>query len=134
MRNTLPRASPTLRGMKRSLVQIIAANTRAAFESSGLTSYRALGKKAGVSGGTVRNVIEPGIRAPNARGDTSPRLDVVEKLAQAMGYQAWQLMQEGFEPGDPPERILSKREAEFYEQIREAYRRLDKGDFDGNAQ
>jgi transcriptional regulator with XRE-family HTH domain len=120
--------------MKRSLVQIVAENARAAYAASGFTSYRALGKKAGVSGNTVRNVMEPDARAPNVRGDASPRMDVVEKIAAAMGYEVWQLLQEGFTPKDPPTRVLGQREAQFYAQIEAAYRRLDKSDFDGNSE
>lgn len=119
--------------MKRSLVQIVADNAKAAFEASAFKSYRALGAKAGVSGNTVRNVLEPDARAPSARGDTAPRMDVVEKIAEAMGYKAWQLMQEGFTPTDPPTRVLSKREADFYKRIRDAYDGLDKSGFDGNS-
>ena len=66
------------------------------------------------------------------RGDVSPRMDVLDKLATALGYQAWQLMQEGFQTVDPPTRVLSKRESEFYTRIRDAYKGLDKSGFDGN--
>lgn len=120
--------------MKRTLVQIVADNARAAYSASEFKSYRALGKRAGLSGNTVRNVLEPEARAPNARGDASPRMDVVEKLAAAMGYEAWQLMTDGFEPGDPPARVLGRREAEFYRKIEDAYRGLDKSGHDGNSE
>ena len=119
--------------MKPTIVQIIAANTRAAYEASEFTSYRSLGEKARLPGNTVRNVLQPDVRAPNARGSSSPRMDVVEKLAHAMGYEVWQLAQENFEPKDPPTRVLKRREAEFYNRIQDAYRGLDKGEFDGNS-
>lgn len=119
--------------MKRSLVQIVADNARAAYEASEFKSYRALGKRAGVADNTVKNIIEPEARAPSARGDTSPRMDVVEKIAEAMGYRAWQLMQPNFTPADPPTKVLRRREAAFYDKIREAYDGLDKSEFDGNS-
>ena len=60
-------------------------------------------------------------------------MDVVEKVAAALGLQAWQLMQQAFSPTDPPARVLSQREADFYRRIREAYDGLDKSGFDGNS-
>lgn len=108
-------------------MQIVAENARAAFERSAFRSYRALGAKAEVSANTVRNVLEPDARAPGLRGDTSPRMDVIEKIAKAMGYSAWQLMQPDFKPEDPPQRVLTKREAQFYDRIRTAYEDLGKG-------
>jgi len=117
-------ARPTLLVMKRSLVQIIADNAQTAFAASEFKSYRALASRAGLSPNTVKNLLQPEQRAPNARGDTSPRMDVLDKLAHALGYEAWQLMQETFRPGDPPERVLSHREAAFYRRIEEAYKGL----------
>lgn len=120
--------------MKRTIVQIVAQNARAAFEASRYESYRQLGKDAGVAANTVKNIMEPQTRAPNHRGDAAPRMDVVEKLAVALGYETWQLMQPDFQPKDPPTRVLTRREAEFYQRIRDAYNGLDKGDFDGNSE
>lgn len=129
----MPDASPSIGTMSRSLVQIIADNAEAARQAAGAPSFRSLAAKAGLAPNTVRAVFKPAERAPSQRGDVSPRMDVVEKLAEAMGYQAWQLMQEGFEPQDPPTRVLNKREADFYRRIEDAYRGLDKGRFDGNS-
>ena len=123
-------ARVTLGGMKRSLVQIIADNAQTAFQASGIKSYRALAGRAGLSPNTVKNLLQPEQRAPNARGDTSPRMDVLEKLAHALGYEAWQLMQGHFQPADPPVRVLSSREAAFYRRIEEAYKGLDRVDPD----
>ena len=110
--------------MAYDLVQIVARNVRLALEASVFDSYRALAKQAGVAPNTVRNVIEPESRAPGLRGDVSPRLDILDKLARAMGYEGWQLMQATFDPANPPKRVLSKREADLYRKIEELYRGL----------
>lgn len=117
-------ASPIVEGVGKSIVDIVAANAKAAFAASRFDSYRSLGKAAGVAPNTVKYLIEPHSRPPGPRGEVSPRLDVLDHVAKAMGYDGWALMQENFDPQNPPKRILTKREAELYRSIEDAYRNL----------
>lgn len=124
-RNTLRNASGTFRHMTKPLVQIVADNVSAAYQASGFHSENELAKVAAVAPNTLRNLMHPDRRAPNTRGEASPRLDVLGKVAAALGYQAWQLMVEDFRVADPPfSRPLTKREVEVYRQWEDAYRSL----------
>jgi transcriptional regulator with XRE-family HTH domain len=100
--------------MIKPFTQIVADNIRKAFAASEFTSYRQLAKAADLAPNTVRNVTEPTSRQPGARGEGAPRLDVVEKLARTMGYEAWQLMVENFEPADHEVSVISQREVPPY--------------------
>ena len=111
--------------MTKPLVQIVADNVSAAYQASGFHSENELAKTASVAPNTLRNLMYPDRRAPNSRGEASPRLDVLGKVAAALGYQAWQLMVEDFRVADPPfSRPLTKREVEVYRQWEDAYRNL----------
>lgn len=110
--------------MPKSIVQIVAQNARKAYEASEFKSHRALGRRAGVAANTVKNLMEPDSRAPGPRGELSPRLDILDKLAKAMGYEGWQLMQENFDPANPPARVLSTTEATWHAKVEELYRKL----------
>jgi transcriptional regulator with XRE-family HTH domain len=124
-RNTLRDASPTFAPMSKPIVQIVAANVHAAFECSKFSSENELARAAGVAPNTLRNIMSPGKRAPNARGEASPRLDVLAKVAKALGYDTWQLLVDGFKPADPLfDRPLTVREVEVYKQWEDAYKRL----------
>ena len=111
--------------MKKSVVQIAATNLRAAREARGIESYRALAAKAKVAPNTVKNMENPDDLAPNARGGASPRLDVLEKLAHAMGFETWHLLTEGFDPHNPPPlQPPTDREIKTHRQIEAAYKAL----------
>lgn len=111
--------------MKPSLVQIVAQNLRKAFDhQKRFESQRALAKDADVAPNTVKNLMDPSERAPTKRGETAPRLDVLERIANSMGYQAWELMVESFDPDHPFDRPITKREAEVYSKIRDAYAQM----------
>lgn len=123
-RNTLRIASPIVAAMQKSLVQIVAQNVQRALDASQYDSYRSLAIAAGVAPNTVRHVVQPDSRPPGPRGETSPRLDVLDKIAAAMGYEGWQLLQANFDPENRPSRVLTAREAEWYEKIEALYRQL----------
>lgn len=118
--------------MSDPLVQIIAKNVRAAYEVSGFKSFRALSERAGVAPNSVKNLIEPKERAPSKRGDVSPRLDILAKVATALGYEIWQLTATDFDPSNPPTRVLKKSEADFYKKIEDAYRGLPPDPLNGS--
>lgn len=127
MRNTLRESSRMLSRMQKSLVQIVAQNVKAAAKHHGHAlddkGYRSLGRAAGVAANTVKNVIEPETRAPTASGkEPSPQLNVLDKIAKSMGYEAWQLLLDNFDPAQPFTRALTPEEAKFYNTIDEAYR------------
>lgn len=118
--------------MPKSLIQLVAANVKAARAAKGWTRAD-LARASHVAENTVKNIEEPEQRAPNARGSASPRLDNLDKLANAMGYPTWQLLAENFNPADPLARQpVSERERVVYSQIRRAYQQLDRSQFDGN--
>lgn len=133
-RNTLRRTSTILRAMKdRPLLDVIAANVKAARVARGIPSYQQLATKAHVSPNTVKNIEEPGARLTGKRGEASPRMDILEKIANALGYPAWHLMLQNFDPNDPPPRNPpTAREISLHRKIERAYRELDKTHFDGN--
>lgn len=126
--NTLNSASPIVWGMAQPLVQTVAENVRRAFAASNFPSERALADKADVAPNTLRAVMEPELRAPTKRGEVSLRLDVLEKIAIALGVDVWALMSEDFQPTDPPKRMLKKSEQEFYDKILKLYQELPKPD------
>lgn len=90
----------------------------------GFDSHRALGKKAGVAANTVTNLMNPESRDPGKRGRSSPNMDSLDKIARAMGYEAWQLMLESFDPANKPTRVLNQSEAKFYGKVEALYRDL----------
>lgn len=120
--------------MERSLEQIIARNVRAAREHRKIDSYRALASQAKVAANSVKNLEAPEQRAPTKRGSTSPRMDVLDKVATALGFQSWHMLLEDFDPRNPPPlKPPTDREVQAWRKIEQAYRDLDKGNFDGNS-
>ena len=109
------------------LSELVAKNAKAAYLHSGFRSYRELAIRAGVAPNSVKYLLEPDKRPATGRVDPSPRLDVLDKIAKAMGYSAWQMMLSEFDPQNPPERNLTRRENDFYKKIEKAYDDLDKG-------
>ncbi len=110
--------------MRKTLIDIVAANVQRARTKLDW-SLRDLATRAKLSPNTVRNIETPAVRAPNARGEASPRLDVLDKLAEAMGFATWQLLLENFDPNDPPpERVPTAREIAAYRKIENAFKEL----------
>lgn len=127
--NTLHIASGMLADMKCPLSQIVAANIIAARAARGIDSYRALASRAKVAPNTVRNIEEPDTRAPTKRGETAPRMDILEKLAHAMGFETWHLLVENFDPNNPPPlQPPTARELMAHRRIESAYRALRESD------
>jgi hypothetical protein len=125
IRNTLREATAIVDRMTKPLVQVVADNILAAYGVSTFHSENEPAKAASVAPNTLRNLMHPDRRAPNARGEASPRLDVLGKVAKALGYEPWQLMVEDFRIADPPySRPLTNREVEIYRQWADAYRSL----------
>jgi hypothetical protein len=120
--------------MDKSLVQIVADNVKAAREFRKIDSYRALASKAKVAANSVKNLEAPEQRAATKRGSTSPRMDVLDKVATALGFQSWHMLLEDFDPTNPPPlKPPTEREVKAWRKIEQAYRELDKSDFDGNS-
>lgn len=123
--NSLLIQGPRLDCMKKSLAQIVADNVRAARIAKGMESMRQLAIRADVAPNSIRNLENPDTRAPNHRGDASVRMDVLEKVAQSMGYECWQLMIEKFQPDDPPfDRPITNSEAKAYQEIAKNFKNL----------
>lgn len=59
------------------------------------------------------------------KGLRVPSLDTAERLAQAAGYELWQMIAAGFDPANPPVmRAVTPQEAALYERLREMARTL----------
>lgn len=120
--------------MDKTLAQIVAENVRSARRFKGIDSYRELAGKAKVAPNSVRNLEEPDQRAPTKRGSVAPRLDILDKVAVAMGFATWQLLVRDFDPANPPPLAPpSEREVKAWRTIEQAYRDLDKDRVDGNS-
>lgn len=118
-------ASAIVECMSTSLNQLVSDNLKKIQEHGKFVSESAMAKTAGVSPNTLRNLLRPASRAPNHRGEASPRLDVLEKIANSFGYKGWQLMIESFDPNDPPyNRPITRREAAMYNEIVDRYKNL----------
>jgi transcriptional regulator with XRE-family HTH domain len=118
--------------MAKTLVQLVAENVRAAREGKGWTRAE-LARQATVSENTVKYVEEPDARAIGKRGSASPRLDVLDALAHAMGYPTWHLLADNFRADDKlADRPITAREQSLHDQILDSYRKLDRSAFDGN--
>lgn len=116
-----------LASMSATLNQLVSLNLLKIKEYKNFESEAKMADKAGVSANTLRNMLRPESRAPNHRGESSPRLDVLEKIANSFGYKGWQLMLGDFDPNDPPyERPITKREAVLYSEIVDRYSALPK--------
>jgi len=111
-------------GMKKTLVQTVAHNVQIALAASRFDSYRALGAAAGVAPNTVKNMAEPKERPGGKTAEVSPRLDNLDKIARAMGFEGWQLMQENFDPINPPARVLTASEAAWHAKVEDLYRQM----------
>jgi hypothetical protein len=120
--------------MDKPLAQIVAENVRAARRHRKIDSYRELAGKAKVAPNSVKNLEEPEQRALGKRGSAAPRLDILDKVAGAMGFATWQLLVRDFDPANPPPLAPpSDREVKAWRKIEQAYRDLDKEKFDGNS-
>jgi plasmid maintenance system antidote protein VapI len=59
------------------------------------------------------------------KGQRIPTLDTAERLANAAGYQLWQMISPNFDPANPPIlRAVTQQEAALYERLREMARDL----------
>ena len=111
--------------MAKSLAQIVATNVTNAREASGL-SRKAVAQKADVASNSVKNLEVPKLRARADKGETAPRLDILEKVASAMGFEAWHMLVENFDPHDPPPLLPpTARELTFHRDMQARYREFD---------
>lgn len=77
-------------------------------------SQTALAQKAGVSQKTISNYLNPEQRTEGSKGKQgSPKLWELERVAQALGAEVWELT-----------RHMTERERAMYDAIEKAYREL----------
>lgn len=75
-----------------SIAKILAANLGAALAASGL-SQRQLAAKAKVAQTSIGYMLKPETRTPTKSGKLpSPTISAIQKVATALGIQAWQLL------------------------------------------
>jgi transcriptional regulator with XRE-family HTH domain len=52
--------------------------------------------------------------------DMSPTADMLDRIAQVFGLEAWQMMVPGLDPTNPPVNHFSEEEKRFYDRLKEA--------------
>lgn len=105
-----------------NLPLIVAHNLRVFMaRSANLKNANTLGKAAGVSPNTVRNLLEPAKRTVTADKPSGyPILDTLDVIAQKLGCEVWELLH--------PDIERSLREREMYKQIEDDFLRRVKTD------
>lgn len=104
---------------KRALYEIVAMNLDYFMSRPGSLCQNAnqLSQRTGIAPNTVHNILHPHRRASKQDGSTgTSTIDTLEKLAKALGCEAWELLH--------PNIQLSKQEREMYEKIEENFRKI----------
>jgi transcriptional regulator with XRE-family HTH domain len=110
---------------RKPINEILAASIADAMRRRHIRTQEELAKLSGLSQRTISNYLNPTRRTKGTSGKApSAKLSEVEKIAQALDVEAWNLLRE-----------LSPREREFYASIESAYRRMraENGDDDAPA-
>lgn len=98
----------------KSINAVLAANLAHFMRACGIESQSDLAKRSGVAQRTISNYLNPDLREQGKSGkQPSAKLTEVEKIAQAMNIEAWDLL-----------RDLNPNEREMYTRIETAYREL----------
>lgn len=98
---------------EKSINQVVAENLAYRMEKAGM-SQSSLAAKAGVSQKTISNYLNPEQRTEGSKGKQgSPKLWELERVAQALGAEVWELT-----------RRMTERERAMYDAIEKAYRGL----------
>lgn len=98
---------------EKSINQVVAENLAYRMEKAGM-SQSSLAAKAGVSQKTISNYLNPEQRTEGSKGKQgSPKLWELERVAQALGVEVWELT-----------RRMTERERAMYDAIEKAYRGL----------
>lgn len=102
---------------KRLITEILAHNLKKALDEHPVFrgSGNALSKTAKVAQTSISYMLNPKSRAPTKRGDSSPKISQVDRVARALGLQAWQLVYP-----DPDNRPVTDRESELHKRIESA--------------
>lgn len=96
-----------------SINQVVAENLAYLMAKAGM-NQSTLAAKAGVSQKTISNYLNPEQRTEGSKGKQgSPKLWELERVAQALGVQVWELT-----------RHMTERERAMYDAIEKAYRSL----------
>lgn len=95
------------------VAEILAKNVKALLANKhGPSTQTDLASRSGVAQATIGRIL---------RADSGARIGTVAQIAKVYGLQAWQLLVDGFNPGNPPVlRPLSATEQEFYARLRGA--------------
>lgn len=116
--------------METPLVQLVARNLTTAFDAAKaagkFSSERDFAVKAKVAPNTVRYLLNPTRREAGKRGELSPRLDSVAKLAEALGFPVWELLSDQFKP-ERRLAIVTLQEANWHKDIEKKYAELRAG-------
>lgn len=100
--------------------QALSANLRKAMSAhKQLNSAAALGARCGVAATSIGYMLSPKRRAPTKKGASSPTLANIEKVARALGMQAWQLIYP-----DPENMPVSTREQQLHAELEKNFREL----------
>jgi hypothetical protein len=105
--------------MQKTPLSVIVAKNLKYFmgRSESYGNANALAVKAKVAPNSVRNLIDPKKRTVTAdKPNGAPQLDTIQKCADALGIEVWQLLH--------PDIESAIRQQEMYKQIENSYKKL----------
>lgn len=99
---------------KTPINEVLAANLAYFMREKGFTQA-SLGKKVQLAQRTIGNYLKPQLRQPAGKTGKPPsaKLLEVERIAEGLGIEAWELL-----------RPMTPAEREFYRQIEESFQKL----------
>lgn len=101
-----------------SLARTLARNLDALMKAhADMRSQAAVARRAGIDQRTVGRILHT---------KHAPTLQQIDKLASAFGMPAWQLLLPGFDPSDPPSRVLTAAQNDAWLTVRVAAETLAK--------
>lgn len=101
---------------KMPINEVLAVNLAYFMKEKGFTQS-SLGRKVGIAQRTIGNYLKPELRQAESKSGkaASAKLTEVEKIAEGLGVEAWELL-----------RPITPAEREFYRQIEESFNKLRK--------
>lgn len=95
--------------------RVLAANLKHFMEISAFESQKALGARCGIAQRTIGNYLNPDLRREGSKGKApSANLAQLQKLADALGIEVWQLLR----PMSAADRIIYRKIEEAFAELR----------------
>lgn len=105
----------------RSITRILADNLKRLMDEHPDVrgNESALSRRSKVPQTVIGYMLSPDTRAPTKKGLSSPKLDSIDRVARALGVQAWQLIYP-----DPTSRPVSAEEIKLWQKIETDFQAL----------